>query len=72
MSSSQAIYRAVLVASFVEKIPHVKGWWYRLPLRVTLTQDGQPLPFEAILPHMGTIWANRACHVRVIMYEMGC
>jgi hypothetical protein len=55
MSSKQGNYREVL-AVFVGKIPHAKGWWYRLPSRVATNQDGQPLAFDAILPHMGTLF----------------
>jgi hypothetical protein len=49
MSLKQANYREIL-ASFLGKIPHAKGWWYWLPSRVAPTQDGQPLPFHAIIP----------------------
>ena len=71
MSSNQAIYREVL-ATFVAEIPHAKGWWYRLPPRVTPTQDGQPLPFDAILPHMGTLFFLTELAMWVILYKMGC
>ncbi len=71
MSSKQAHYREVL-ASFVGEIPPAKGWWYRLPSRVTPTQDGQPLPFDAILPHMGTLFGLTELAMWVILYEMGC
>jgi hypothetical protein len=47
------------VASFVGKIPHAKGWWwYWPPSRVAPTQDSQPPPFDAILPHMGTLFGR--------------
>jgi hypothetical protein len=71
MYSKQASYREVL-ASFIGKIPHAKGWWYRLPSRVAPTQDGQPLPFDAILPHMGTLFGLTELAMWVILYEMGC
>jgi hypothetical protein len=72
MSDKQAIYREVL-ASFVEEIPHAKGWWYRIPSRVTPTQDSRPLPFDAILPHiMGTLFGLTKLATWVILYEMGC
>jgi hypothetical protein len=71
MSGKQAIYREVL-ASFVGETPHAKGWWYRIPSRVTPTQDGRPLPFDAILPHMGTLFWLTELAVLVILYEMGC
>ncbi len=71
MCSKQEKYREVL-ASFVEEIPHAKGWWYRLPLRVSLTQDSQPLPFDAILPHMGTLFGLTELAMWIILYKMGC
>jgi hypothetical protein len=71
MSGKQAIYREVL-ASFVGEISHAKGWWYRIPSRVTPTQDGRPLPFDAILPHMGTLFGLTELAMWVILYEMGC
>jgi hypothetical protein len=71
MSLKQANYREI-IASFIGKIPHVKGWWYRLPSRVAPTQDGQPLPFDAILPHMGTLFGITELVMWVILYEMGC
>jgi hypothetical protein len=71
MSLKQANYREIL-ASFIGKIPHAKGWWYRLPSRVASTQDGQPLPFDTILPHMGTLFGLTELAMWVIMYEMGC
>jgi hypothetical protein len=71
MSSKQAIYREVL-ASFVGRTPPAKGWWYRLPSKVTPTQDGQSLPFDAILPHMGTLFGLTELAMWVILYEMGC
>ena len=71
MSSKQAIYREVL-ASFVGRTPPAKGWWYRLPSKVTPTQDGQSLPFDAILPHMGTLFGLTELVMWGILYEMGC
>ncbi len=71
MSSKQANYREGL-ASFIGKIPRAKGWWYRLPSRVAPTQDGQPLPFDAILPHTGTLFGLTELAMLVILYEMGC
>ncbi len=71
MSGKQASYRQVL-ALFIEKIPKDKGWWYRLPSRVSPLQDGKPLPFDAILPHMGTLFGLTELAMWVILYEMGC
>jgi hypothetical protein len=71
MSTKQANYREVL-ASFVGKISPAKGWWYRLPSRVTQTQDGKPLPFDAILPHMGTLFGLTELAMWVILHKMGC
>jgi hypothetical protein len=51
--TSHASYRNVL-ASFLEEIPESKGWWYRLPSKMSLTKNCQPLPSDAILPHLGT------------------
>jgi hypothetical protein len=70
MSVKQGAYREVL-ASFVGKIPDAKGWWYRLPSRVSPTQDSQPLPFDAILPHMGTLFGLTELAMWVILYKMG-
>jgi hypothetical protein len=41
-------------------------------IRVTPTQDGRPLPFDAILPHMGTLFGLTELAMWVILYEMGC
>jgi hypothetical protein len=71
MCLKQANYREIL-ASLIGKIPHAKGWWYRLPSRVAPTQDGQPLPFNAILPHMGTLFGFTELAMWVILYKMGC
>ncbi len=71
MSGKQASYRQVL-ALFIEKIPSAKGWWYRLPSRVSPPQGGKPLPFDAILPHMGTLFGLTKLAMWVILYEMGC
>jgi hypothetical protein len=71
MAGKQANYREVL-ASFVGEIPHAKGWWYRIPSRVTPTQDGRPLPSDVILPHMGTLFGLTELAMWVILYEMGC
>jgi hypothetical protein len=71
VSLQQANYREEL-ASFIGKIPHAKGWWYWLPFRVAPTQDGQPLPFDAIIPHMGTLYGLTELTMLVILYKMGC
>ena len=71
MSGKQASYRQVL-ALFIEKIPKDKGWWYRLPSRVSPLQDGKPLPFDAILPQMGTLFGITEFAMWVILYGMGC
>ena len=71
MSSKQGNYCEVL-ASFVGKIPHAKGRWYRLPLRVTPAQDGQPLAFDAILLHMETLFGLTELTMWVILYKMVC
>ena len=36
------------------------------------SQDGQPLPFDAILSHMGTLFGLTELAMWVILYEMGC
>jgi hypothetical protein len=71
MCLKQANYREIL-APFIGKIPHAKGWWYRLPSRIAPAQDGQPLLFDAILPHMGTLFGLIELAMWVIVYEMGC
>ena len=71
MCTKQEKYREVL-ASFVGEIPHAKGWWYRLRSRVAPTLDDQPLPFDSILPHMGTLFGLTELAMWVILYEMGC
>jgi hypothetical protein len=71
MYLKQANYQEIL-ASFIGKIPHAKGWWYWLPSRVAPTPGGQPLPFNAILPHMGTLFGLIELAMWVILYEMGC
>jgi hypothetical protein len=71
MSSKQAIYREVL-ALFVGEILHAKGWWYRLPSRETPTLEGQALPDDSILPHMGSLFGPTELAMWVILYEMGC
>jgi hypothetical protein len=71
MSSKQGNYCEV-IASFVGKIPHAKGWWYRQPSTVAPAQDGQPFAFDAILLHMGTLFGLTELAMWVILYKMGC
>jgi hypothetical protein len=71
MSSKQANCRHVL-ARFVEKIPINKGWWYRLPSGVALSNDNQPLPTDAILPHLGYAFGLTELAMWAILVEMGC
>jgi hypothetical protein len=71
MSSKQANCRHVL-AQFVEKIPINKGWWYRLPSGVALSNDNQPLPTYAILPHLGYAFGLTELAMWAILVEMSC
>jgi hypothetical protein len=71
MSLKQASYRRVL-APFVEQIPRNKGWWYRLLSGNTLSNDNQPLPTDAILPHLGHAFGLTELAMWAILIEMGC
>jgi hypothetical protein len=71
MSSKQVSYRRVL-ARFVKQIPRNKGWWYRLPSGNTLSNDNQPLPTDAILPHLGHAFGLTELAMWAILIEMGC
>ncbi len=74
MSSEQANYRAVL-ASFLEKIPKSKGWWYRLPLAPKYGKDGKPLApdaTDAIMPHLGNVFGLSEQAMLLFLVEIGC
>jgi hypothetical protein len=70
MSTKQSSYRNVL-ASFIEEIPDNKGWWYRLPSKTPPTKNGQPLPSDVILPHLGTPFGLTEVAMWVILFEIG-
>ena len=70
MKTKQASHRNVL-ASFIKEIPENKGWWYRLPSKTPLTKNGQPLPSDAILPHLGTPFGLTEVAMWVILFEIG-
>jgi hypothetical protein len=72
MSSKQARHRKVL-ASFVEQLPQQsKGWWCRLPSRVTPSKDDKPLPTDAIAPHLGQVFGLTELATWAMLVEMGC
>ena len=71
MSSKQARHRKVL-ASFVEQLPQSKGWWYRLPSRVTPSKDDKPLPTDVITPHLGHVFGLTELAMWAMLVEMGC
>jgi hypothetical protein len=71
MSSKQARHRKVL-ASFVEQLPQSKGWWCRLPSRVTPSKDDKPLPTDVIIPHLGHAFGLTELAMWAILVEMGC
>ena len=70
MSTKQASYRNVL-ASFFEEIPENKGWWYWLPSKTPPTKNGQPLPSDAILPHLGMSFGLTEVAMWVILFKIG-
>jgi tetrahydromethanopterin S-methyltransferase subunit E len=55
---------------FVEKIPDDKGWWYRLPSYIALSEDNQPLPTDTILPHLGHAFGLTELAMWAILVEM--
>jgi hypothetical protein len=60
-----------VLASFLEEIPENKGWWHQLPLASMSSEDGKPIPTDAILPHLGTAFGLSEQATLLFLVEIG-
>ena len=64
-----------VLAHFLEKLPHNKGWWYRSPeysLEVNNIEDAPKIDSDNVMPHFGTLFGLSEPASAIILAEMGC
>jgi hypothetical protein len=69
MSMSASSKRQVL-AKFIEEAPPNKGWWFRLPARISSSQLTHPT--DCCMPHLGVPFGMTEVAMVKILLSMEC